>query len=149
YGAADFMQLNMHTIVTSIGKPKDNLAGNLWSLAIASDGYKLVALAARSLTLTVWGLAVLGTLRRIRAGGWDVRCVALAIAPFALLAGNAYGGEILFRVYLYTLPFMTLMVAGLFYPSPSGRSSRWTAVAAGACSIGFFAVLCFAYYGRD
>jgi hypothetical protein len=53
--------------------------------------------------------------------------VLLAITPFPLLLLQAYGGELLLRIYLFSVPFMVFFGAALFFPSPrSGNSPRTT-----------------------
>jgi hypothetical protein len=45
----------------------------------------------------------------------------LALAPFALVPLQAYGGEIVIRAYLFGLPFVAVLVASLFPLRPSPR----------------------------
>ncbi|MBF4578620.1 hypothetical protein [Frigoribacterium sp. VKM Ac-2530] len=100
-----------------------------------STGQTVTSLAARGTAVALWALAggvaghgvLAGRLRR-RASRvvdrrLDPRAVAprqhllvaavLAFAPFGLLAGQSYGGEALFRVYLYSLPGCVVLVAPL------------------------------------
>ena len=62
---------------------------------------------------------------------------------------QAYGGEMLFRVYLLSLPAMAFLAAALLYPSPTS-SSHWStlivALLVSGAAIGSF---CFAYYGNE
>ena len=43
---------------------------------------------------------------------------ALTIAAVPMLAVTSYGGEVIFRVYLFALPFLAFYAATLFFPSP-------------------------------
>jgi hypothetical protein len=47
--------------------------------------------------------------------------VLLAIAPVPLFALQGYGGELVLRLYLFSLPFVTILVAGILY----GRPPYW------------------------
>jgi hypothetical protein len=73
----------------------------------------------------------------------------LAGGPFLLLAGDSYGGEILFRVYLYSLPFMALCVAHLLGLSADGKPTRRQTATllllSGVLLTGFL----LAYYGKE
>jgi len=47
----------------------------------------------------------------------------LAGAPFIIQGMQSYGGEILLRIYLLSLPFMAFFAAAFFYTSPTNRIS--------------------------
>jgi len=89
---------------------------------VGSAGQTLTSFAARLLSVGVWGTAfvlVVVGLRPDRFGGsrirrWlTLRLAILAFAPFALLAGQSYGGEAIFRVFLYSVPGSTVLIAPL------------------------------------
>lgn len=147
--AVPFVRSNIQSVILSIGQLQSNAGSNLIDLSQASPGQQFVAVAGRGLTAALWGTAVLGAIRRRRHGYWDLPCLLLAIAPFPMLVGNSYGGEILFRVYLFTVPFMAFFAAALVYPSPaagtSWRAAAMTVVLSGTLLVGF----CFAYYGKE
>ncbi|KQO62399.1 hypothetical protein [Curtobacterium sp. Leaf261] len=103
-GAAFDPVANAQTIVTGTG----------------SIGQTVTSYAARALTAGVWGatlVTVVVGLRPNRFGGnrirrWmTLRLAILAFAPFALLAGQSYGGEAIFRVFLYSLPGCAILLA--------------------------------------
>lgn len=52
--------------------------------------------------------------RRIR--GADLTVPALAAAPVALVFLQDYGGEVVLRVFLYSTPFIAILLAQLFVP---------------------------------
>jgi len=53
-----------------------------------------------------------------------LRVALLAIAAVPIVAANSYGGEIIFRSYLFALPFLAIAAAAAFFPDPStGRSA--------------------------
>lgn len=85
-----------------------------------SIGMTVTALAARAVSVGVWGsagLLVLIGLRPDRFGGsrvrrWStLRLAVVAFAPFALLAGQSYGGEAIYRVFLYSVPGCAVLIA--------------------------------------
>jgi hypothetical protein len=72
-------------------------------------------------------LAAVGFVRsrsRLRLRRW-LPAVLLAISPGFALGANSYGGEIVFRVYLFSLPFLALFAARAFSRDrPGDRSVR-------------------------
>jgi GT2 family glycosyltransferase len=148
--AVGFLRGNLYWIVESIGNPGGNANSTLIDLAQASPGQRTVALVDRALTASVWSLALLGFARRFWRGRIDLTPARLAGAPFLMLWGNAYGGEMLFRVYFFSLPFVAFLAAGLLFAEPhAGRVpfAKTALVAAG--SLVLFAGLLFGYYGKE
>ena len=94
-----------------------------------------------AMTLGFWVLALYGFLRRVRHGYLDLDAVALAFVPFGLLALQSYGGEMLLRVYLFSLPFMAFLAAAAFIPSPSRPLSAWPTRALAVAALGLILAL--------
>jgi hypothetical protein len=88
-----------------------------------SIGQAVTSLAARLLTATLWataGIVVLANVfgRRARRLSFyrpqramTLAAAALAFSPFVLLFAQNYGGEALFRVFLYSIPGCALLLA--------------------------------------
>jgi hypothetical protein len=70
------------------------------------------------MTLLLWLLGSIGAYCRLRRGYHDLSYIILAIAPFPLMLLQAYGGEMLMRVYLFISPSMVFFAASLFFNSP-------------------------------
>jgi hypothetical protein len=150
YMAAAFIQHgNIVEVIQSIGQLFDNIGANLIDLSLASPAQKLIALMSRSLTAFVGLLALFGGIRRLRQGYWDLSFMLLTMAPFPLIAGNSYGGEMLFRIYFFALPFMAFFAAALLYPSPTLGTSAWTVLLTVLLSVTLLVGFCFAYYGKE
>jgi O-antigen/teichoic acid export membrane protein/aminoglycoside phosphotransferase len=115
-----------------------------------SDGQQLVALVARGLVVAIAALAIIGAVRQIRAHRIDRAAVILALAPLLLFASGSYEGEILFRIYLFAVPFLAYLAAHAFLPH-RGRPSRswWPAIASTAGCAAVLAGFLFAYYGKE
>ncbi len=77
------------------------------------------------MTLFIWGLAFVGGVFRLRRGYRDASYVLLAVVPFPLLLVQTYGGEMLLRIYFFTLPAMVFFAAALFYSVPA-KSMLWS-----------------------
>ncbi|MFN8486181.1 MAG: hypothetical protein U0350_01235 [Caldilineaceae bacterium] len=76
------------------------------------------------LALLVWGLALLGGLRRLRQGHSDVSFILLMLAPFILLGWQGDRDAMLMRIYFFNLPFAAFFAAALFYPTPAASAAE-------------------------
>lgn len=113
------------------------------------SGHTFVLIASYGLTGTVWGLALLGFIRRLRKHYWDLSIALLIVAPFSILFLLSYGGEMLVRVHLFILPWIAFFAAALLYPSPSSGASWRTTVITMLVSGALLTGLSFAYYGNE
>ena len=64
----------------------------------------------------LWLLALLGAIRRFRAGHADHAAAALCLAPLLLFGMQAYGGEMVLRIYFFMLPFTAFFAAAGLLP---------------------------------
>jgi hypothetical protein len=106
----------------------------------------LIATAARALSLLVWALALVGAAVAWRGRRVDRRVLLLAGAPFSIVLANGYGGEAVYRVFLFSLPGMAVLAAGALF----GDGARWARFALGtAVSLLLSGLFVVAYFGRD
>ncbi len=148
YGAAAFLTDNVPSIIRSIGQLESNTSATFINLSHASAGQALVARIDRVLTASVFALAAAGAVRRWRCGLHDLTPVLLMAAPLPMLAANPYGGEMVFRVYFFALPFAAFLIASLLCAGtpPSGRRHKAATV---VLSVLLLAGLLFSYYGKE
>ncbi|HET7660953.1 MAG TPA: hypothetical protein VFK66_11250, partial [Oryzihumus sp.] len=144
--ATTFLRDNLYWIIASIGQLGQNAQTGFVDLSHATLDQKLVSYASRALTALVGLCAVAGWFRLRHARQPHRVAGLLAATPVTLLAANSYGGEMVFRVYLFALPFLALLAAGLVYPR-TGRAGGATAIAALAITMSM--LFCAAYYGRE
>ena len=97
---------------STLGRVFQNLQENTSESLEESQGRVAASLLIKVYVLGVWGLAALGALQQIRRGVVPLRAMLLAIAPFPIILLNSYGGEMLLRIYFFSLPFMTILIAG-------------------------------------
>jgi GT2 family glycosyltransferase len=131
--ARPFVADNLYWIVQSIGRPAGNTQTNFIDLSLVPPEQRVVAWADRALTAVTGLLAAVGWWRTRRAGRFESIPALLAIAPLPMVVANSYGGEMLFRVFLFALPGLVILAAAALYPcpvpvlsgdgSPSGGSS--------------------------
>lgn len=113
-----------------------------------SEGHLAIVYFRLLMTLTVWLVAAVGVVRRLWYGKLDVATVMLAGVPFGLLALQSYGGEMLLRVYFFSLPFIAFLVAAAFRPR-RGRMSARASVLLAACLVALVIALPVARYGNE
>lgn len=151
YGAAPFFADVFRELVGSLGQLSGNIDETLIGLGGVSPGQRIVILTGRALTLTVWLLAFIGVVKHVwrarRRSHWTL--VLLAGIPFLLLGANSYGGEVLFRVYLFALPFMALWLAYLLDIGTRPRVSWAQFVAILSLSAVLIASFVITYYGKE
>lgn len=141
--AVAFLIGHFQNVAGYVGAFSESLTANLTGRLQGSDGHRTVVLLRLVVTALVWAFAGLGVVRRIRTGRWDLVAVALAVAPVPLFAAQAYGGEMLLRIYLFGLPFMAFLGAAFFLPQASDRPPILTAgvvLVASAALMGAFIV---------
>jgi hypothetical protein len=87
------------------------LQANLTGRVAGSPGHLAIQGVRIGLTIAVWVLAAVGVAQSWRAGRRDLRPYVLALVPFLMLPILNYGGEMLLRVTLFSLPFVAFFAA--------------------------------------
>jgi hypothetical protein len=117
----------------------------------AAPGLSGVALGldlSRAAIVLMAALAVVGFVRRRRAGYWDSLAVGLSVAPALLALGQSYNGEGALRAYLFALPWLSFFAAAACLPGPGGRRSAAAARLLLATGIIGTCTL-FGYFGQE
>jgi hypothetical protein len=147
--AVAFLIGHFQNVAGYVGTLSDSISANLTGRLLGSDGHRDVVIARLGFSVAVWALAGLGIVRRLRAGRWDVTAVALAIAPFPLFAVQQYGGEMLLRIYLFSLPFMALLIAFALLPRRPEDSSRFVGATVVVASLALVVAFMLTRYGNE
>ncbi|MGW6416180.1 glycosyltransferase [Streptomyces sp. NPDC055055] len=144
--ARSYISEHIGNLTQSLVQPDRNVTAGLAPLGDAAPGQILLSWIDRGLSATVVVLAVAGFLVR----PWTRRTglPLLAVAPIPLLAVNAYGGEMLFRAYLFALPAAAFLVAALLLPSDGRRFAPRTLVVY-PVFLALLGGLVFGYYGKE
>lgn len=149
YVAAPFVAAVLPAEMRDLGATVLELNGQLADMSIVSRGQALVSLICRTLTLTIAVAALVGGLRRVASGYRDGLAAALALSAVPMLAVTSYGGEVIFRVYLFALPFLAFFAATLFFPSPRKGLFAGAATGAALFGAGLAVAFVFANNGKD
>lgn len=146
WGATAFVGQNLVDLVEGLGAPVGNAEDNLVDAGGLSAGQQLVVLAGRLLVLALAALALVGLVRRWRAGLPVLAPLVLLVSPLVLLAANDFDGEILFRVLLFGLPFAAFFAAHALL----AERHRWLATAATlVVSVAMLGGFLLAHFGKD
>jgi hypothetical protein len=148
-GAGSFVERQFADRFGDTGAVASNFGEALLDLSGVSTGQAVAAWMGRGLVLAAGVLAIAGAVRWIRGSESDLRPMLLAVFPVAILLGGSYDGEALFRIYLFSLPFLAFLASRLFFPSVrAGRSMAATATASATAAVLLGAFL-FAHFGKD
>jgi hypothetical protein len=137
--AVGFLATRYHLISSQYGgllsgtDPVGNASGtaNGWH----SSAQAFTATVVRVLALSMWLLTLAIVARRLRAPGRVVIPAVLAFAPFAILLGQSYGGEAIYRVFLFSAPWCAYLIAEALL------GLRWTLVRRAAVAAAVVAAL--------
>jgi hypothetical protein len=99
-----------HLLFSGLANFIANAAGTSGSLP-GSSGHLLVEHAARVLSIGVWLGAVVAFAVQRRRGSWELPAAGLFVVPFGLLGLQSYGGEAIYRVFLFTTPWSAYLIA--------------------------------------
>lgn len=123
FRASTYLAGHLAGLLEDLGRPDQFATSNIAARLDGSPGHLLVIQARLGFTLGIWLLGLIGGLRAIRARRLDVSLAALAVAPFGLMLLQGYGGEMVLRIFLFSVPFMAFHAANAFLPTP--RSQSW------------------------
>jgi phosphate starvation-inducible membrane PsiE len=133
--AGPFFTSNETGIMSSFGSIGSNVkhASTSVQLAAPTHSQALLAQLDKAHSAAVWVLAFVGFSRRLRGrqfrGRSELALPVLAVTPALMTLTNDYGGEMIFRAYLFGLPFIAFYAAAAFFPREtpgcaSGRHER-------------------------
>ena len=149
YPASPFTAVYLPDEVAQLGQTVSDLTETLVDTSAVDIGVAVVVWAGRALTIGVVLLAGLGWLRRLRLGARDGVICALLAAPTLTLGATSYGGEAVFRVFFFALPFIAILAAGLFFPTEGKGRRPLTALAFGLLSLPLILGFLLANNGKD
>lgn len=147
--------------------PTDTVDQNLEKSAHLRGSAIVVSWAGRALVVAGVLLAAAGAIRLLRRRGLDQSTLVLVGSPVLLLVATSFGGETLFRIVLFSAPFLCLLAAAIVFPGtprsrgtgldtfespsrPTGARNSWGALAGVlALTVALTPTFLVAYYGND
>jgi hypothetical protein len=94
-------------------------------------GQVVTSAIVRALSVGVWATAALSAVLERRARRPVLAQSIVAFSPFLILGGQGYGGEAIFRVFLYALPGCSMLLAPLVLRLIRGRITARAVVTLG------------------
>jgi hypothetical protein len=120
-GAATYTVPNLYELIASFGRPVANAAETLEKTGdIISGSEAVVVWAGRSVVGLSTIAALVGAWRSWRVRGLRITAVLLMVLPATLVLVTGFGGEVLFRSFLFAAPFIAFLAAAACLP-PDGR----------------------------
>ena len=147
--ARTFAAKNLKSTLASFGAPVENAGATLRDTTSQSAGQAWVSLAGRGVVALMAVLAVIGIGRRVRRGHRDGTALLLLCSPALLIVANEFGGEILFRAYLFAMPFLALFAAWALLPAKANAPGRLGTVVLALVSVALFCGFALAHFGKD
>ena len=146
-----FVLANLGSVINAFGSLDGNAAAGLVGLGAASPGQVFVSYVDRAFTALVLLLALISVLlhRRLRR----TPLLLLGLSPLPWLVATNYGGEIIFRVFMFTLPAAACALAVLVCEKPDRlrRAASWSAGTVGRALLlpVLLAGFVISYYGKE
>ena len=109
--------------------PLANASGN--NAAWGTPEQEFSALVVRVLTFSLWLAAGYAVIRSWKRLGAVLLPAVIGFAPAASLVGGSYGGEAIYRVFAFSLPFAAMLTAGIWV---NGRVPGGKGIAAATAS---------------
>jgi hypothetical protein len=149
FAAGPYLSGHLSTLKGDVGKVGATASSNVGGRVKGSEAHRKVTYSRIATAALIWSLAAVAAVRllRRRQRTW-LPLAALAAAPFALVALQAYGGEILLRVYLLSLPFAGALAASLLFQRRDGWSMP-SMPAVAAVSLLLVSGFLFTRYGNE
>lgn len=149
-GAWTYTVPNVYELVTTFGRPVANAAETLEKTGdIVSGTEALVVWGGRGVVVVSTAMALVGAWRSWRVRGLRITAILLMVLPATLVLITGFGGEVLFRSFLFAAPFIAFMAAAACLPRDGqGFPVRNLVVAAVLTAVllpGFLV----SYYGKE
>lgn len=145
-----FLAGHLYFVTGNLGQVSNTITANVTARVIQGSPEHIFIVVMRVvMTAAIWGLAFVGAVFRLRRRYRDVSYILLAIAPFSLIVANSYGGEMLLRIYLFSLPPMVFFAAAPFYTTSNPGMSRKMTVAVAGVSLILLGGFLFTRYGNE
>ncbi len=139
----------LRDIISELGKPVTNASETLDKAIVANESQLLVVWGGRVVVLLATALALIGAWRSWRARGLGMTAALLMALPGALVLITGFGGEVLFRAFLFAAPFIAFLAAAACLPKDGRgfpvKNLVFTALVTAVLLPGFL----LDYYGKE
>jgi hypothetical protein len=151
--AHDLLIGQLNLLIGTFGDVSSNVSSSVTSrVSQGVPQHQFIALLRIIMSGFICGLAFLGAIRRLRKVHQGYTYILLAAVPVFLIVTQNYGGEMSFRIYLFTLPLMVLFAAALFCSKHTlviRKTSPWMTAAIIATMLVLLGGFFFTRYGNE
>lgn len=147
--ATDYISGHQKNVTGGVGKLGETVGTNVTARLTGSPERLFVVDLRLLTTAVVWIVALIGAWRLHRNGRLDRALAAVALSAFPLMGLQSYGGEVLLRVYLFTLPFAAFFIASALLPTPESGRSVVSPVVVFVLSVVALAAFAISRYGNE
>jgi hypothetical protein len=148
YLAATYLDGHLKPLLGQALDVQHAVASNVGGRLQGSEEHLLIVHLRLAMTGLLWLIALAGAVRGLRRGEASPSHAILALTPVAMLVLQPYGGEMLMRVYLFSLPFVSCYAACALMPSRR-QQGAWTAAAVALAATLLLAGFMFTRYGNE
>jgi hypothetical protein len=121
YGAQDYWSGHLSTIFGDAGRVSSVVESGVGSRIVGSQVHQYIVNLRIGSAGFIWCVAALGALLMVRRRGYGLVAAVITGTPFLMLIVQAYGGEGILRIYLFSLPGAALLAAEVVVAAVSGR----------------------------
>ncbi len=111
YLTVPFLAGHLGSVLAEVGDVGATVGSNVTQRIGGSEQHRFVVAARLVFAVGLWLVAAVGGLRAVMSAPRDWTAVLLVVSPFPMLGLQAYGGELLLRIYLFSLPFTAFLAA--------------------------------------
>lgn len=152
WGAQPYWVSHLGRLTEDVGEVGQVItSGTSARIAEASFGRQLVLATRLGLSAIAWIAAAMCFVAARRKSRQMITAAALGLVPFGAVAMQEYGGELGLRIFLFSMPFIALLVAQVAAGTLTGPTRRPALVVSGAAVAGVMLVATFvvARYGNE
>jgi len=150
YMAVTYLFGHLQSLTSSVGAISSTVGSNVGDRLTGSVGHEYIVKLRLITTGVLWSIAALAFVKQAVRGRLMIGLAVLALSAFPLVFIQSYGGELVLRVALFSMPFMVFAAASLFVPADIQTPMSRMAVAAVVC-YGALLLLTFPFnrYGNE
>ncbi len=141
---------NIMELVVGLGRPVANAGETLEKTATIATGSQLAVIwGGRYVVLLATALALLGVWRSWRVRGLRITAVLLMVLPGVLVLVTGFGGEVLFRSFLFAAPFISFLAAAACLPRDGRGFPRRNLLLTTVVTVALLPGFLLSYYGKE
>lgn len=149
YQTTTYLTGHIDELSGSVGSTSQNLSKNVTGRVAGSSEHAFIVQVRIAGTALIWLLAMAGAARRLGARRIDIAFMVIGAAPLILPILQPYGGEMLLRVFFFSLPVVAFFIAALAFPTPRAGRGRPTIAAVAILCVALLGLFQFTRYGNE